>query len=234
MMFKWTCPFCNGSAVIRDKDYETKELFFTVAQKKAIRIMIIECPNPDCNRYTLAISLYEVLSSRSRQMGAEAMAIGKLLKTWRLIPTSEAKPFPDYISKQILQDYEEACMVKDLSPKASATLSRRCMQGMIRDFWKVKGARLKDEIDKIEDKCDPDTWKAIDAVRSVGNIGAHMEKDINLIIDVDPNEAQLLISLIETLLKDWYVNRHEREARLKSIIEVAEKKEEQKKGGKSL
>ena len=31
-------------------------------------------------------------------------------------------------------------------------------------------------------------WQAIDAVRSIGNIGAHMEKDINLIVDVDPEE----------------------------------------------
>jgi hypothetical protein len=35
-----------------------------------------------------------------------------------------------------------------------------------------------------------------------------MEADINVIVDVDPEEATLLISLIETLLTDWYIARH--------------------------
>lgn len=88
---------------------------------------------------------------------------------------------------------------------------------------------LKQEIDAIEDKVDPTTWKAIDTVRTVGNIGAHMERDIDLIIDVEPNEAKLLISLIETLLRDWYVERHEREQRMSQIAALAEKKEQQRK-----
>ena len=46
------------------------------------------------------------------------------------------------------------------------------------------------EIDAIKDKVDPLTWKSIDATRKIGNIGAHMEKDINLIVDVDPKEAR--------------------------------------------
>lgn len=36
-------------------------------------------------------------------------------------------------------------------------------------------------------------------VREIGNIGAHMEADINVIIDVDPDEAQILIDLVELL-----------------------------------
>lgn len=43
---------------------------------------------------------------------------------------------------------------------------------------------------------DADAWKAIEAVRHVGNTGAHMEKDINLIVDVEPEETKLLIGLI--------------------------------------
>jgi hypothetical protein len=34
---------------------------------------------------------------------------------------------------------------------------------------------------------------AIHAVRTIGNIGAHMEKDINLIVDVDPANPTLAI-----------------------------------------
>jgi hypothetical protein len=55
-----------------------------------------------------------------------------------------------------------------------------------------------------------------------------MEKDINVIVDVDPSEAKMLISLIEILMKDWYVAREERKNRLSGIKAVADAKELEK------
>jgi len=51
-----------------------------------------------------------------------------------------------------------------------------------------------------------------------------MEKDINLIIDVEPDEASLLIQLIEMLFEEWYIHRHEKEKRLLAITVIAEEK----------
>jgi hypothetical protein len=150
------------------------------------------------------------------------------LQTWDIRPRSKAKPLPNYIPVPIVRDYEEACLILADSPKASATLSRRCLQGVIRDFWGISKDRLIDEIKELKDKVDASTWKAIDSVRSIGNIGAHMEKDINLIVDVDPGEADVLIRLLETLFKDWYVNRHERDEQIKEIIAIAKAKADQK------
>jgi len=99
---------------------------------------------------------------------------------------------------------------------------------MIRDFWKISKPRLKDEIDALEERVDPQTWDAIDSVRKIGNIGAHMEADINVIVDVDPDEATLLIGLIETLLADWYIARHNREERMAKIKAVAEQKQRER------
>jgi len=186
------------------------------------KYILIVCPNPKCRKFTLSLLMYEYVTS-SAPPGAHR--VGKLLQTWNLIPPSSAKVFPDYVPKVICDDYLEACLIRDPSPKASATLSRRCLQGMIRDFWKISKARLVDEIEALEDKVDAHTWEAIDAVRKIGNIGAHMEKDINVIVDVDPNEAQLLIELIELLVKDWYVVRHDREERLKNIVKVKDQKD---------
>lgn len=144
---------------------------------------------------------------------------------WRLRPESSAKPQPDYIPPQIVEDYSEACRIRDLSPKASATLSRRCLQGMIRDFWGVNDKRtLKQEIEAIQGKVDTATWAAIDSVRGVGNIGAHMEKDVDLIVSVEPREAQLLLELIETLFAEWYVAKHDREQRMGALKRLGEEK----------
>ena len=55
-----------------------------------------------------------------------------------------------------------------------------------------------------------------------------MEKDINSIIDVDSEEAGLLIGLIEVLIGEWYVRRHERDEQMNKIIAAAASKVAQK------
>ena len=178
---------------------------------------VFTCLNPDCKEVEITAEAVDFES-------------GYTFEAWVVRPRSKAKQFPTYIPKVLRHDYEEACAIKDLSPKASATLLRRCLQGMIRDFHGVKKDRLKDEIDAIKDKLDSLTWKAIDGLRTIGNIGAHMEKDVNLIIDVEPDEAQLLIELNERLFKDWYINRQERSQLLQAVADAAEKKGTAKKG----
>jgi hypothetical protein len=95
---------------------------------------------------------------------------------------------------------------------------------MIRDFWGVSKARLVDEIDALQGQLDATTWEAIDAVRKIGNIGAHMEKDINTIVDVEPEEAELLSGLIEVLIEEWYVRRHERDQHMQKVVAAAKAK----------
>ncbi|WP_413191475.1 DUF4145 domain-containing protein [Pararobbsia alpina] len=157
--------------------------------------------------------------------------MGANIESWSMRPQSSAKPFPDYVPKPIIQDYEEACAIASLSPKASATLSRRCLQGVIRDFWGIQKSRLVDEIEALKEKIDPTTWQAIDSVRKIGNIGAHMERDINLIVDVDQNEAELLIKLIEVLIQEWYVHRYERQQHMEKVIAAATGKAQTKAQG---
>jgi hypothetical protein len=226
--FSWTCPFCNRPTTITDSDYHSDFSDLKIENVKGTKkliIMFIVCPNSKCKEFTLNVSLFD-----SEIKHGTGNIRKELVKSWSLIPASQAKVFPSYVPAVIMDDYEEACLIKDHSPKASATLSRRCLQGMIRDFWGIKKNRLVDEIEALKDKVDELTWEAIDAVRKIGNIGAHMEKDINLIIDVEPNEAALLIELIELLIKDWYITKYERQKRLESIIQVKEQKEQLKSG----
>ena len=224
--FLWTCPYCNRNATITVSNLSLSSHSFEHNNKDGellIETTIIVCPNPECKEYTISASLFKVFWAN------EWIRDGDPLLHWNLKPQSQAKVFPSYIPKPILEDYEEACLIRDLSPKASATLSRRCLQGIIRDFHKITKKRLVDEIEALKDKIDPLIWQAIDAVRSIGNIGAHMEKDINLIIDVEPQEASALIGLIEMLLKDWYIDRHEKEKQLREIVGISKIKKDIKK-----
>ncbi|WP_045430206.1 DUF4145 domain-containing protein [Acinetobacter calcoaceticus] len=225
MAFSWTCPYCNQNATITDSNLSTDCFKFNDGNlygAVAFQTRFITCPNKKCKEFTITAQLNKASDIYTTS------SIQEHIMSWQLKPNSSAKHFPSYIPKAILADYNEACLIRDLSPKASATLSRRCLQGMIRDFWGETKSRLIDEIYAIKDRIDPITWQAIDAVRKIGNIGAHMEKDIDLIIDVDPNEAQMLIGLIEMLMKEWYIARHERQKQLEALIGLDAQKAEQK------
>lgn len=145
-----------------------------------------------------------------------------------IYPASLAKQFPDYVPVPIRQDYEEAYAIKDLSPKASATLSRRCLQGMIRDFWNINKKNLYEEISELKDKIPAKQWEVLNGIRSIGNIGAHMEKDINTIVDIDPDEAERLIRVIELLIEKWYIARHDEEVLYDEVIALSDEKKELK------
>jgi hypothetical protein len=56
-----------------------------------------------------------------------------------------------------------------------------------------------------------------------GNLGP-------IVVHVDPDEAQILIELIETLIKDWYIARYERQKRLKAIKQISDAKAAAKSG----
>ena len=144
-------------------------------------------------------------------------------------PRTLCERFPVYVPQNIRTDYEEACAIKHLSPKAAATLARRCLQGMIRDFWQTNEKNLFEEIKAIEDKIPAVQWKAIDALRSLGNIGAHMEKDVNCIVDIDDGEAEKLIKLIELLIEQWYINRYEQEQLFSDIVGINDEKQAERK-----
>lgn len=139
------------------------------------------------------------------------------------------KHYPDYIPEQIRHDYEEANMILEASPKAAATLLRRCLQGMIHDFHNIHEKNLNAEITALKGKITPELWKAIDGLRKIGNIGAHMEHDVNLIIDIDADEAKKLLKLIELLFDKWYIARHDEEALFNDIVGISDDKADKRK-----
>jgi hypothetical protein len=221
--FNWTCPYCQRATTIVNENTEDSDLSSEKLGLIAYTRFIL-CPNIECKKTTVKFELWKGIKKIKYDNSPKIFQEESLIKSWQLVPASSALVFPDYIPEAIRNDYTEACLILESSPKASATLSRRCIQGIIRDYWKVKPGWLADEIKQIKDKTDGPTWQAIDAVRSVGNIGAHMEKDVNLLVDIDPNEATLLIKLIEDLLNGRYATKHDQEQRLKDIVAMSKDK----------
>ena len=230
MPFEWKCRYCGHDQEVSDQNYNeaVAEIHNANSKHGAIFgvVLTIACSNQDCQELALVFSLHHRIGQNQAIIREDNR---QPIQFWRLFLESIAKQQPDYIPETIVDNYKQACRIRDLSPNASITMSRRCLQGMIRDFWDVKEERnLSDEIEAIKDRVQPATLEAIDAARKMGNIGAHMEKDVNLILDFEPKEAQVLIKLIEMLFKDWYVNRHEQQKQLAAVVDLSKSKEKQK------
>ena len=70
--------------------------------------------------------------------------------------------------------------------------------------------------------------EGIDHVRGIGNIGAHMEADVNVNVSIEPEEAQILIELIEILFDEWYIAQHKREEKFNKVKELGVQKKQEK------
>lgn len=239
--WNWTCPFCDRAQTVSDQQCTIQGVGLPLAIHKyenlGAQVLAIACANQDCLEVTVSLHLnklskppgelnYHYRDSYDR-FAAEAFEV------YPIRPGSSSKQQPEFIPAPLREDYYEACLIKRKSPKSSATLARRCLQGMIRDFCGISKGTLGAEIEalrkKVEEGSAPrgvteESIEAIDAVRSIGSIGAHMEKDINVIVDVDPGEAQSLIELIELLFDEWYTAQHKRSEKVARVAAIAAEK----------
>lgn len=235
----WVCPHCHFAQMKSHEKSDSKNIHIDIEGLAEGSLLIgynaIGCVNPKCMKLTFSTFLAPATKYSTQSGHGYYYRGGGFLGSIRFLPRGSSKPQPSYIPQPLVSDYEEACSIKELSPKASATLVRRCLQGMIRDFCGITRGTLAQEIKALREAIesgsgpkgvDIDTVDAIDHVRSIGNIGAHMEKNINIIVDVDADEAQVLIDLVEMLFSEWYVARERRTESLKAIKALSSQKEE--------
>lgn len=116
---------------------------------------------------------------------------------------------PADVPQNLREDFREACLILNDSPKASAALSRRCLQQILRDNAGVKPGDLFDEIQQVLDSKTLPTYLAepLDAVRHIGNFAAHPIKSKNTgeVIEVEPGEAEWLLDILEGLFDFYFV-----------------------------
>jgi hypothetical protein len=155
---------------------------------------------PACEQLTIELGKYD--AKADSVIGAD-----------RVYPVGANRgPVPPEVPIGIAQDYKEACLVLSLSPKASAALSRRCLQNMLHKYG-YKAKDLANEIDLLLKETDPNKilpYKlrvTVDGIRNFGNFSAHPidDKTTLQVIDVEPHEAEWCIETIEELFEHFYV-----------------------------
>jgi hypothetical protein len=158
---------------------------------------------PACKNATIELLKYHYTSSKAPELTEEFRAYP---------PNTFRNPTPKEVPPDIKADYEEACKVLAISSKASAALSRRCLQGILRE----QGYNQKDLVKQIEAflaEADPakslpsSLHDAVDAIRNFGNFSAHpMSDQTSLqVIPVAPGEAEWCLDILEDLFDHYYV-----------------------------
>jgi hypothetical protein len=118
-------------------------------------------------------------------------------------------PIPSEVPEEFATDYSQACLVLSDSEKASAALSRRCLQHLLREKAAIKKGDLSNEIQQVLDSRQLPSHVAddLDAVRNVGNFAAHPLKTTNTgeIVEVEAHEAEWLLNVLEQLFDFYFV-----------------------------
>jgi hypothetical protein len=126
-------------------------------------------------------------------------------------------PIPPEVPSEIAEDYKEACLVLGDSPKASAALSRRCLQNLLRGAARVKPGDLSVEIQQVLDsgKLPTQIAENIDAIRQIGNFASHPNKSRTTgeVLPVEPHEAEWNLDVLESLFDFYFVQPARAKAR---------------------
>jgi Domain of unknown function (DUF4145) len=123
--------------------------------------------------------------------------------------SAAARPIPPDVPDPYRQDFLEAILTLPVSPKASAGLSRRIIQALLREKAGTKSKDLRDQIEEVLKARILPSHIADDlhASRNIGNFGAHEIKDRTSgeILDVEPGEAEWTLNVAEAMLDFYFV-----------------------------
>ena len=162
------------------------------------------CANPECGKMVLFLLRFKI--ARVPGGGTRRESLGEVMVYPKFPQKGEiSNDIPDDYS----EDIRESSVVLPISPKASAALSRRCLQHIIRQHFGIKEKTLYQEIEKLiaSGKIPMYIAESIDAIRHYGNFAAHPANDISTgeVIAVEDGEAEWTMELVLQLCEFCFV-----------------------------
>lgn len=196
------CPHC-----IVEVNPNFSEIFLHGDSESFWSIFTMNCPNPNCGKMIIDLASGDPNRNQYNQVTSNLRNI-HMRQTVKPFASSRP-PVPPEVDKIFAKDYEEACLILSLSPKASAALSRRCLQNILREKAGVKKGDLANEIQQIIDanSLPSHLSESIDAIRNIGNFAAHPLKSTSTgeIVEVEEGEAEWLLDVLEALFDFYFV-----------------------------
>ena len=172
---------------------------------KSCHWTVVRCVCPECGKPVLFLE-----EKRETPMDNPIrVTVARFGKMSMIFPRGAGRPpAPPEVPAPIASDYNEACLVLGDSPKASAALSRRCLQHLLRECGVSSKRDLSQAIDDaLAAPLPAHISDNLDAIRNIGNFSAHPQKSTNSgeILDVEPHEAEWNLDVLESLFDFYYV-----------------------------
>lgn len=204
------CPHCQ-EGIHDGREYKW------IGEEGSGEVLVHHMLCPECNKQFL----YLLRTTKTNDAG---IPIGKELECALIWPRQSSRsPAPADVPLDFADDFNEACLVLATSPKASAALSRRCLQHLLREKEGVKPGNLSDEIQQAIDggALPSHITQSLDALREIGNFAAHPTKDQRTgeVLDVEPGEAEWTIETLESLFDFYFVSPAKAAARKAALNE---------------
>lgn len=205
------CPHCTveiHSAFTATDVHQAVAISTEKGAQYRFKVLSMTCPA--CRK---AILYLDKLMSGANQVVNESL----------VYPKQATRPkAPDEVPADLAEDFNEACLVLSDSPKASAALSRRCLQSLLRQQGYTQHDLAKAIDAVLAAKALPSALTAnLDAVRNIGNFAAHPIKDTNsgAVVQVEDHEADWNLDVLEGLFDFYYVDPARNAARIVALNE---------------
>ena len=193
------CPNCETTIFDNSRRVNSRHRDYTQrGVDTAESIFVQDCP--ECDQYIVEYVLFAADIDHQEPLTKEII--------WPKVKPG-ARPAPPEVPAKFAEDYIEACLVLEDSPKASAALSRRCLQLILRDQLCVIKGTLYSEIREAINRTDMPSHisDTLDHIRTIGNFATHPNKfsATGEIVPVEHGEAEWCLKLIEDLFDFCFV-----------------------------
>jgi len=224
-------PHCQVYSVMRFdstvKRFETDDKYGISFRDAENLLFDFVCSCPNCSN-TVFVQAQAQANATFPQPNTtyeelDASSGGKIVSIY---PSRKKVTVPAEVPEKYAGDFREAVLVLDLSPTASAALSRRILQNILRDEFGIKHRNLVDEIKAFIAQPGIPSYltDAVDAIRNIGNLAAHPLKNTNTgeVVAVEPGEAEWLIEVLNSLFDFKFIQPlklQERRAQLNAKLQ---------------
>jgi hypothetical protein len=182
------CPHCNVSV----HDAWTGNGFGSDDPFRNWTLSWFKCPNTACGKFIIKLTADHPNGAR---------AIDRVVH-----PVGYVRPVPPEVTDPFASEFTQAVSVLALSPMASAALSRRVLQNVLKQKGQATGRDLIEQIDSVLPRL-PGHLQDLHAIRNIGNFAAHPTKNTNTgeIVDVEPGESEWLLDILERVFDYYFV-----------------------------
>lgn len=214
------CPKCNlgirfeissSSPVYNEEHPSIKQYGYDIAHGFC----------PECNQFIVLLRSGRYWSHDFNDEGARKLT--EILSQQVIFPRTALKKIEAEVPDGYRMEFQEAYSVLQVSPRASAAMSRRLLQTILREKFGIKKRNLADEIDEFLSIPGIPSYlsQEVDAIRNVGNFASHPIKNTQTgeIVEVEPGEAEWLIDVLDALFDFAFIQPARMEKRRNQLNE---------------